>query len=73
MTDADDRLLPALPSAVVVFVEEAGSFLLLAFFYRKEKFSIARSFFTRFGQIFFSRLSANNFPTFGQTRIWLIN
>ena len=47
----------------------SGLVLLLAFFYRNWKFSIARSFFTRFGQIFFSRLSANNFPTFGQTRI----
>ena len=47
----------------------SGLVLLLAFFYRKQKFAIARSFFTRFWQIFFSRLSANNFPTFGQTRI----
>ena len=47
----------------------SGLVLLPDFFYRKQKFAIARSFFTRFGEIFFPRLSANNFPTDGQTRI----
>ena len=47
----------------------SGLVLLPDFFYRKLKFAIARSFFTQFGQIFFSRPSDNNQKTFGRNRI----
>ena len=51
MTDADDRLLPALPSAVVVF--EAGLFFFWLSFIEIENFQLLAHFSLDLAQFFF--------------------